>query len=118
MKEKTDFLNIPMILDHDWFNARGLSYIIKDINVYLIELLLTALTCKPANTAPTNGQLACTNGNNFESVCTYSCDNGYGLSDLALTTSTCNDNGDNDADGVWSSIAPTCVGEDLSLLIF
>ena len=50
-------------------------------------------------------------------MCTFSCDEGYGLTDISLITSTCNDDSDDDADGVWSSTAPECIGKVLSFLL-
>ena len=73
-------------------------------------LSTSAITCGDERLAPANGNISCTNGNNFESTCTYTCANGYGLSEISLITATCIDNGDDDADGVWSAEAPTCNG--------
>ena len=73
-----------------------------------------AITCDPSRTNLTNGYVSCTNSNQLGSVCTYSCNTGYGLSDISLTNTTCNDNGDNDNNGEWSSTAPQCLGKFLN----
>ena len=74
-------------------------------------IFISAITCDPSRTAPTNGNVSCTNTNQFGSVCTYTCNSGYALSNNSLTNTTCNDDGDNDADGEWSSNPPECIGK-------
>ena len=46
----------------------------------------------------------------MDSVCTFSCDKGFGLSNTSLINTTCTNN-DLDAIGDWSSEAPTCIGK-------
>ena len=67
-------------------------------------LLFTEITCDPSRTAPTNGRVSCTDTNHYDSVCTYTCNEGYALSNENLETTTCI------GDGQWSSVPPQCIG--------
>ena len=79
--------------------------------VYTTKItFISAVTCDPTRTALTNGNVSCTNTNQFGSVCTFTCNSGYALSNNNLTKTTCNDDGDNDAEGEWSSNPPQCLG--------
>ena len=74
-------------------------------------LFPSVITCSPAQSNPGNGSVSCTDTNMFGSVCTYSCDTGFGLSNVSLVNTTCNDDSDDDSAGVWSSATPpTCEG--------
>uniref|UniRef100_H2ZCK7 VWFA domain-containing protein n=1 Tax=Ciona savignyi TaxID=51511 RepID=H2ZCK7_CIOSA len=64
------------------------------------------IVCLPRHTAPANGAMTCSNDNLLNSVCTFSCSDGYAV--VGSPTSTCNDDGNGDASGVWSTQAPTC----------
>ncbi|XP_022105682.1 sushi, von Willebrand factor type A, EGF and pentraxin domain-containing protein 1-like isoform X2 [Acanthaster planci] len=58
-------------------------------------------TCNPALTSLANGQITCTNGNRWNSVCTFRCNSGFGLSSGGSTyTRTCT--------LTWSDTSPTC----------
>ena len=72
--------------------------------------LVTVITCNPARTNLANGQVVCSNSNELGSVCKYTCDSGYGLSNTSLASTTCIDDGNNDANGEWNSTPPTCSG--------
>jgi len=63
--------------------------------------------CDPPRTAPTNGNVTCTNTNKYASICTYTCNDGYVLSNISLATTTCKAVGVSTA-GVWSSVPPQC----------
>ena len=74
-------------------------------NIYHPHLLLSAVTCAPLEN-PDNGELECTDGENYNSDCTFSCNDGYALDPASPTTWTCQ------ADGTWSVVGsqPTCKG--------
>ncbi|XP_038060511.1 sushi repeat-containing protein SRPX2-like [Patiria miniata] len=58
-------------------------------------------TCSPSLTNLANGQISCTNSNRWNSVCTFRCNTGYGLSSGGSTyTRTCSNS--------WSGTSPTC----------
>ena len=89
-----------------WFGALLMMFVLH-------FFWLPDITCESTRTKAgslENGKIQCTNSNNFESVCSYECDLGYGLSDEALTNTTCVDSGGGDANGAWSTVAPECVG--------
>jgi len=66
-----------------------------------------AVICQPAQLNPSNGAVTCTAGNRATSVCTFSCSEGYDLVGSASTT--CQNDGDGDALGVWSNTRPFCI---------
>ena len=66
-----------------------------------------AITC-PALAPPTDGSVNCTNGNNFGSVCTFTCSSGYSL--VGSSTSTCGGDGSS-VTGAFDQAAPTCTGK-------
>uniref|UniRef100_H2ZPL3 Sushi domain-containing protein n=1 Tax=Ciona savignyi TaxID=51511 RepID=H2ZPL3_CIOSA len=57
--------------------------------------------CRPAQRAPSNGGIVCTDENRVGSVCTFSCRRGYFLS--GSTTTTCAD------DFTWNNSPPICL---------
>ena len=72
----------------------------KDMQILFGLISHTGVVC-PAISAPDNGQLSLTNGVVFGSRASYSCNQGYDLVNGASIRS-CR------ANGVWSSVAPTC----------
>ncbi len=62
-------------------------------------------TCAPKDCgvleSPANGNKVCSNSTTYGSECSFSCDNGYALSNSS--TVTCRD------DGTWSDDPPTCI---------
>ncbi len=62
-------------------------------------------TCAPKDCgvleSPSNGNKVCSNSTTYGSECSFSCDNGYALSNSS--TVTCRD------DGTWSDDPPTCI---------
>lgn len=62
-------------------------------------LTCTGLACDPLDD-PTNGTFAVTNGGNYPSTATYTCN--AGLAPFPSATRTC------ETDGTWSGGAPTC----------
>jgi len=73
------------------------------------------VTCDPPRTAPTNGDVSCTNTTQFGSICTYTCNEGYGLSNTSLSTTTCNGVGISTA-GSWTSVPPQCIEDRTTTL--
>ena len=67
----------------------------------------TAITC-PELAPLANGAVTCSDGNNFGSVCTSTCNNGFFLDGTA--TSTCVGDGSS-ATGAYNTALPTCVGK-------
>ncbi|XP_076818199.1 P-selectin-like [Clavelina lepadiformis] len=65
------------------------------------------VTCPPPHTDPENGQVACSDGNLQNSRCRFACDEGYALQGEPV--SICEDDFDNDVQGLWSSLPPVCV---------
>ncbi|KAJ8050992.1 hypothetical protein HOLleu_04393 [Holothuria leucospilota] len=61
-------------------------------------------SCKPELTHPTHGSVFCSNGNKSESVCQYTCDEGYQLSDPESSVLICK--GKN-----WSGKESVCVAD-------
>ena len=53
--------------------------------------------------APTNGYVTFTNEALFESTATYTCDNGYYLSEDINAQRDCQ------ADTTWTNVSPTCI---------
>ena len=78
--------------------------------------MFSVITCDSPRVSPTNGSVECSNSNKLGSRCTYSCDSRFGLSDLRLAETTCNDDGDKDANGAWSTGVPECLGMSFKLL--
>jgi len=65
-----------------------------------------AITCS-ALSAPANGNApTCTNDNNYGSVCTFTCMDGYSVT--GSTSSTCGDGDGTSATGSFSGTPPTC----------
>ncbi|KAJ8050872.1 Sushi repeat-containing protein SRPX2 [Holothuria leucospilota] len=58
--------------------------------------------CEPELTHPTHGSVICSQGNDYKSVCKYSCDEGYQLSDPESTVVVCTGK-------KWSAKKPVCV---------
>ncbi|XP_076818198.1 sushi, von Willebrand factor type A, EGF and pentraxin domain-containing protein 1-like [Clavelina lepadiformis] len=65
------------------------------------------ITCIPPQSAPENGDVSCNNGNNLNSECRFTCDAGYSLE--GSESSVCVDDGNGDAEGVWTAPAPICL---------
>ena len=67
------------------------------------------MTCKPDYSSGTvdNGDVTCTDKNNFNSTCSFSCKDGYDVS--GSVNLTCTDK------GTWDSDAPTCEGKCRSI---
>ncbi|KAJ8050871.1 hypothetical protein HOLleu_04239 [Holothuria leucospilota] len=59
------------------------------------------MACKPESSHPNNGNVICSDGNNYQSVCDYTCDKGFKLSDPALDSRFCDGHG-------WSKKEPFC----------
>ena len=72
--------------------------------MHLMKITFLTVSCNLIGSAPTHGSVSCTNANNYDSVCTYNCNEGFVLSNDSLTNTTCN------ADGEWSSESPQCRG--------
>ena len=71
-----------------------------------------AITC-PALTAPPNGNTpSCTDSNNYDSVCTFTCLSGFGI--VGSATLTCEGDGSS-ATGVYDETPPTCEGSFILL---
>ena len=69
--------------------------------------LQTAITC-PAVTKPTDGkEPVCTNSNNFDSVCTFECNDGFAL--VGSATLKCGGDGTSPT-GSFDNPEPTCQG--------
>ncbi|CAK8692977.1 unnamed protein product [Clavelina lepadiformis] len=64
------------------------------------------IRCRPSHDHPTNGGVTCTDSNKIESVCRFTCNEGYSL--IGSPDSHCEDDFDDDSEGRWSSLAPTC----------
>ena len=64
------------------------------------------VTCNPDYSSGnvTNGDVKCSDKNNFNSVCSFSCKDGYDVTGTANLT--CTDK------GTWDGDEPTCVGRD------
>jgi len=73
----------------------------------IIDFAFADVTCLLAQGNPSNGAVLCTNENRVTSVCTFSCSAGYDLVGSASTT--CLNDGDGDAFGVWSNTRPFCI---------
>ena len=79
-------------------------------------LILAAIVCPPLSSI-TNGAIAYSNPGTpnypLGTIATYSCDAGYvlDLTSGGSETRTCIDDGDNDAEGVFSGQAPACIGK-------
>ena len=97
------FIEINQNGHHGLFNnvpTRSVSHLFP-----FCQLLSTAVTC-PALTAPTNGNdPSCTDATNYNSSCTFTCMDGFALSDSADLT--CGGDGTS-ITGTWSGSAPTC----------
>jgi len=72
-----------------------------DGEFYAREKREAGKTCEPESSDPDNGNVNCSNGNNYKSVCEYSCDKGFKLSDPELCSRFCDGNG-------WSQKEPLC----------
>jgi len=70
-------------------------------------IVFVAVTCQPAQVNPSNGAVSCTNGNMATSICTFSCSPGYDM--IGSQTTTCLDDEDGDALGVWTNTRPFCI---------
>lgn len=72
--------------------------------------LCSKIRCIPVLEDPENGQLTCTDRNNFGSVCTTTCMLGYDLddTDAAEILTRCLDGGRGNDVGKWSGKAGTC----------
>ena len=92
-----NFIVLSFYLTQCLFNCLFANY--KDMQLFGI-ISRTVVVC-PAISAPDNGQLSLTNGFDFNSRASYSCDQGYNLVDGAFLR-LCR------ANGAWSSVAPTC----------
>ena len=57
---------------------------------------------------PTDGSMNCINGNDFGSVCTFTCSSGYSL--VGSSTSTCGGDGSS-VTGAFDQAAPNCTGK-------
>lgn len=66
------------------------------------------IRCTPPRTSPQNGQVTCSDQNFIDSQCSYTCDDGFNLVPATSAKTTCNDDGDGDAKGVWSNPPPIC----------
>ena len=65
-----------------------------------------AITCPKSLSAPENGKdPECDKGNNYGSICTYTCETGFILS--SATALTCGGEGFSPS-GEWSADEPTC----------
>nr|XP_009858194.1 P-selectin-like [Ciona intestinalis] len=67
---------------------------------------VSSIRCNPVHVSPENGAVGCSDSNMAGSVCTFECDSGYAME--GSDTSTCQDDGDGDTEGLWSSPAPVC----------
>ena len=67
---------------------------------------MLAITCPPLS-PPNDGEKVCTDSENYESVCTFSCNEGFSL--VGEEQLTCIDDGGT-TDGRWDNGAPTCQG--------
>ena len=76
--------------------------LLADINIFFL-LMMYSCWLWPPHPHPTNGQVSTPSGTTFMSVANYTCDTGYYLS--GRNARTC------EADGLWSSAAPTCLSE-------
>jgi len=65
------------------------------------------IICLPPHTELLNGDVSCTNSNNFESICTFTCNPGFELEGAPIVS--CGDDGDGDTLGEWSDSPPVCV---------
>ena len=69
---------------------------------------ITAITC-PSLTTPSNGNApSCTDSDNYDSICTFTCLTGFGI--VGSATSTCTGDGSSDI-GSYDNPAPTCEGK-------
>jgi len=75
----------------------------------LIFLLLEGIVCNPPHTNPANGRVDCSDSNNVDSQCDFTCNTNYAL--IGSRQSVCRDDGNGDELGEWSTLAPTCVRE-------
>ena len=67
----------------------------------------TAITC-PALSTPVNGNAPnCTDSNNFNSTCTFTCSDGFGI--VGSSTLTCGGDGSSTT-GTYNTNSPTCEG--------
>ena len=67
----------------------------------------TAITCPAVNT-PNDGQTpSCTDDNNYNSVCTFACNDGFAL--VGSPTLTCGGDGSSTT-GSYDNPEPTCQG--------
>ncbi|XP_078494483.1 P-selectin-like [Ciona intestinalis] len=64
------------------------------------------IRCNPTHVSPMNGAVICSNSNMVGSDCVFQCNNGFSLE--GSQTSTCQDDGNGDAEGEWSTPAPFC----------
>ncbi|XP_022103007.1 sushi, von Willebrand factor type A, EGF and pentraxin domain-containing protein 1-like [Acanthaster planci] len=60
----------------------------------------TVKTCSPLPPFP-NGNIACSDSNRYNSVCTYDCNSGFGFTPGDILTRTCRE--------TWSGSTPTCI---------
>lgn len=75
------------------------------------------IVCEPAVTKPENGAVTCTNENNKDSSCTFTCDVGFELSSVsAVTCERSSADGDWEA-GQWSTVVPTCNGNSYTFVL-
>ena len=75
----------------------------------LTLMIFAAITC-PVLAAPANGAApSCTSGSAFASVCTFTCDAGFGL--IGASTLTCGGDGSSTS-GSYDVDAPTCGGKE------
>ncbi|KAJ8050996.1 P-selectin [Holothuria leucospilota] len=59
------------------------------------------MDCELKSSPPVHGSVSCTDGNNHKSICDYTCDEGYKLSDPKMRFRVCDRQ-------KWSGEEPTC----------
>nr|XP_039253479.1 sushi, von Willebrand factor type A, EGF and pentraxin domain-containing protein 1-like [Styela clava] len=64
------------------------------------------IVCRPPHSAPEDGSVTCTKTNLYQSICSFKCKPGYEIA--GEPKSACEDDGNGDEDGEWSSPAPSC----------
>ena len=69
------------------------------------KLFFSAIRCVE-QVAPTNGGMLCTDSNNLDSVCQFSCN--FGFVFVGNEATTCLDDENNDVIGQWTSPPPEC----------
>ena len=70
------------------------------------SLHISAVFCQP-QLAPVNGGQSCTDGVNLQSVCTFTCDEGFVLD--GRVTAQCFDDRNADNIGAWTALPPVCL---------